>query len=159
MHKTWNELQTSRRLGVEMQNLARGYIASGEFNGYRTPQHLQNQIIKLYCDENNLKFVLSRAEYWINGSTQCQLWAALNEKFKHIVFYSLWQLPNDKTERLKIYQHCEEKSITLHFATERIRVNIDENSFADIETLIQSYLLILEYNCCSEYLKILEKLI
>ena len=64
-----------------MQESARGYIASGEFNGYRTPQHLQNQIIKLYCDANNLKFVLSRAEYWINGSTRCQLWA-LQRRFK-----------------------------------------------------------------------------
>ena len=62
-----------------MQELARGYIASGEFNGIRTPQHLQNQIVKSYCDVNDLKFVLSRAEYWINGSTQCQLWASLKE--------------------------------------------------------------------------------
>ena len=60
-------------------NLARGYIASGEFNGHRVPQHIQNQIIKLYCDSHALKFVLSRAEYWIDGNTSCQLWAALKE--------------------------------------------------------------------------------
>ena len=77
-----------------MANLARGYIASGEFNGYRAPQHLQNQVVKNYCDTNQLIFVLSRAEYWINGSTQCQLWAALNEGYKNIVFFSLWQLPS-----------------------------------------------------------------
>ena len=56
--------------------LARGYIASGEFNGNRIPQHIQNQIVKSYCDTNALKFVLSRAEYWINGSTDCQLGCA-----------------------------------------------------------------------------------
>ena len=56
-----------------MNSRARGYIASGEFNGNRVPQHIQNQIVKAYCDANNLEFVLSRAEYWINGSTQCQL--------------------------------------------------------------------------------------
>ena len=55
-------------------SLARGYIASGEFNGHRIPQHIQNQIVKSYCDANELKFVLSRAEYLINGSTDCQLW-------------------------------------------------------------------------------------
>ena len=142
-----------------MQDFARGYIASGEFNGCRTPQHLQNQIIKLYCDGNDLKFVLSRAEYWINGSTKCQLWAALNEEFTHIVFYSLWQLPNDKAERLKVYQHCLNNKITLHFATERMRVNIDPNSCADIETLIQSNLLILEDNGCEDHFKLLQKLI
>ena len=78
---------------------ARGYIASGEFNGHRVPQHIQNQIVKSYCDANCLKFVLSRAEYWINGSTDCQLWAALKEGFKHIVFYSIWQLPKEKSEK------------------------------------------------------------
>ena len=142
-----------------MQELARGYIASGEFNGHRSPQHLQNQIIKLYCDANDLQFVLSRAEYWINGSTKCQLWAALNEEFKHIVFYSLWQLPNDKAERHKIYKHCTDNNITLHFATERMRMNRDQNSLTDIETLIQSNLLILEDQSCDDHLKLLQKLI
>ena len=70
-------------------DLARGYIASGEFNGNRIPQQIQNQIVKSYCDTNNLSFVLSRAEYWINGSTDCQLWAALKEGYKHIVLYSI----------------------------------------------------------------------
>ena len=69
-----------------MVNWARGYIASGEFNGYRAPQHLQNQVVKNYCDSNQLVFVLSRAEYWINGSTQCQLWAALNEDTRILCF-------------------------------------------------------------------------
>jgi len=143
-----------------MQDLARGYIASGEFNGYRAPQHIQNQVVKLYCDANRLKFVLSRAEYWINGSTKCQLWAALKEEFKHIVFYSLWQLPDEKTERHKIYQHCVDNNITLHFATERMRVNtIDRNSFTDIETLIESNLLIMEEKDCYEHLELLKKLI
>ena len=67
--------------------LARGYIASGEFNGNRIPQHIQNQIIKSYCDAHNLGFVLSRAEYWINGGTDCQLWAAL----KGVSAYSFLQ--------------------------------------------------------------------
>ena len=41
----------------ESMDLARGYIASGEFNGNRIPQHIQNQIVKSYCDANSLKFV------------------------------------------------------------------------------------------------------
>ena len=40
---------------------ARGYIASGEFNGYRLPQQLQNQIVNGYGDRNERAFVLSRA--------------------------------------------------------------------------------------------------
>ena len=142
-----------------MNNLARGYIASGEFNGYRSPQHIQNQIIKLYCDANDLKFVLSRAEYWINGSTKCQLWAALDEGFKHIIFFSLWQLPNEKNERHHIYQHCIRNQITLHFATERIRAESKQELFIDIETLIQSNLLILGGECSDAHFALLRKLI
>ena len=142
-----------------MNNLARGYIASGEFNGYRSPQHIQNQIIKLYCDANDLKFVLSRAEYWINGSTKCQLWAALNENFKHIVFYSLWQLPNDKNERHRVYQHCMDKEIILHFAAERICLEGVQDSFIDIETLIQSNLLILGVGDYNKHFELLKQLV
>ncbi|WP_413295626.1 LIC12192 family sporadic carbohydrate cluster protein [Synechococcus sp. MIT S9452] len=142
-----------------MKNLARGYIASGEFNGNRIPQHLQNQIVKLYCDSIGLEFVLSRAEYWINGSTQCQLWAALNEGFNHIVFYSLWQLPNEHNKRFKVYQHCLKNNINLHFAVERIRTEVSEEAYTDLETLIQSNLLILEDCDYSKYLGLLETLL
>ena len=127
-----------------MENLARGYIASGEFSGYRTPQHLQNLIVKNYCDSNQLIFILSRAEYWINGSTQCQLWAALNEGYKNIVFFSLWQLPIQKIEREKVYKHCDENQITLHFATEKLYTNPTTTSWEDIEILFKCHLLILE---------------
>ena len=116
---------------------ARGYIASGEFNGNRAPQHIQNQIVKLYCDSNNLKFVLSRAEYWINGSTSCQLWAALKEGFKHIVFFSVWQLPKGADERQQIYDFCIENKIILHFASERINSDSNHKTFSELETMIK----------------------
>ena len=94
-------------------------------------------------DSNQLIFVLSRAEYWINGSTQCQLWAALNEGYKNIVFFSLWQLPVHRIERENIYKHCTENQITLHFATERLSTNPEETSIEDIEVLYQTNLFIL----------------
>ncbi len=128
---------------------ARGYIASGDFNGHRIPQHIQNQIIKSYCDANSLKFVLSRAEYWINGSTDCQLWAALKEGFKHIVFYSIWQLPDSENVRNKIYDYCIKNEIILHFAVERMCSIENQLAFSEIEILIKSNLLIvneIDYN-------------
>ena len=148
-----------QKIGFEMNNCARGYIASGEFNGNRMPQHLQNQIVKSYCDANGLEFVLSRAEYWINGGTQCQLWAALNEGFKNIVFFSLWQLPNSNKDRDKVYQFCAHNHIILHFATERMHVNPDESSFADLEILIQSNLVISQSPRIHEHLAVLKKII
>ena len=139
-----------------MNAKARGYIASGPFNGNRAPQHLQNQIIKAYCDSNHLDFVLSRAEYWISGSTQCQLWAALREGVSHIVFFSLWQLPNDQLSRAKIYKHCAVNGITMHFATERMKTDSSVNSIADLEILIQVNLS-LSTDHDSAYLQILPK--
>lgn len=141
-----------------MKNLARGYIASGEFNGNRAPQHIQNQVIKNYCDANDLKFVLSRAEYWINGSTQCQLWACLQEGYKHIVLFSLWQLPQEKYERLKIFEYCSNAFICLHFATERLSIQANISSEADLEILIQSNLIVSQ-DKHGEYLKSLRLLL
>ena len=142
-----------------MINRARGYIASGEFNGNRMPQHLQNQIIKSYCDLNGLEYVLSRAEYWIDGGTQCQLWAALKEGFKNIVFFSLWQLPNSKKDREKVYEFCNTNHIVLHFASESIYVDPDVLSFEDIEILIQSNLVWSQIPEKYDYLTELKKLI
>ena len=142
-----------------MNSRARGYIASGEFNGNRMPQHLQNQIVKAYCDANNLEFVLSRAEYWINGGTQCQLWAALKEGFEHIVFFSLWQLPSNKKERAKIYTYCIKNQVILHFAAERMRADLSESCFADLEILIESNLLMLQSINYGDYLATLKTLL
>ena len=142
-----------------MNNRARGYIASGNFNGNRIPQHLQNHIVKSYCDANGLEFVLSRAEYWINGSTQCQLWAALKEGFKNIVFFSLWQLPNNKRDREKIYEYCTQNHIILHFATERMHTKPDKSFFADLEILIQSNLIMLQDPKIHEHLVALKEII
>ena len=143
----------------EGREFARGYIASGEFNGHRIPQHIQNQIVKAYCDSNALRFVLSRAEYWINGSTDCQLWAALKEGFKHIVFYSIWQLPERATARKKVYEYCIKNAITLHFATERMRSEASLGTFSELEILIESNLLILREINESNYLNILKKIV
>ena len=140
-------------------DFARGYIASGEFNGNRIPQHIQNQIVKSYCDANNLNFVLSRAEYWINGSTDCQLWAALKEGYKHIVFYSIWQLPQSETLRERIYKYCIKNKITLHFAVEQMRSCKKNETFSQFETLIKTNLLVLNEINYETHLNCLAKLL
>ena len=141
-----------------MEKMARGYIASGEFKGCRTAQHIQNQVIKNYCDSKNLVFILSRAEYWINGSTQCQLWAALQEGYKHVVFFSIWQLPDESKDRKEIFRHCRENKITLHFASERLSIEKSTASKEDIETLVQINHMINEMGN-DQYLDLLNALI
>ena len=142
-----------------MKESARGYIASGVFNGHRTPQHLQNQIVKAYCDSNDLTFVLSRAEYWIDGNTNCQLWAALQEDFNHIVFFSIWQLPERCHERMDIYNHCKEHGITLHFASERICIKENADCIEDLEILIKTNLVVLKNSESNQQLKFLRRLL
>ncbi len=119
-------------------NTARGYIASGPFKDNRVPQHIQNAIIKSYCEDNKMNFILSRAEYSIGKESQCQLWAALNEGNTNIVFYSIWQLPEDIEIRHKVFRHCLTEEICLHFAVERIHIN-NIDTVADVELLLQVY--------------------
>ena len=138
---------------------ARGYIASGPFKGNRAPQHIQNQIVRLYCETQNLEYVLSRAEYSMGKNTDSQLWAALKEGFKHIVFFSLWQLPLDEKEREEVYKHCWTNNITLHFATERISTNTDISSYSDLELLIKTHLLMPSDRNHGNHLETLGKLI
>ncbi|WP_071839801.1 LIC12192 family sporadic carbohydrate cluster protein [Synechococcus sp. KORDI-100] len=114
---------------------ARGYIASGEFRGNRAPQHIQNRIIKSYCDSLGLSFVLSRAEYALSAESQCQLWAALYEGFPHVVFFSVWQLPLSASIRSNVYSFCMTNNINLHFAVEGLILN-DTTTAQEIENLI-----------------------
>ena len=122
-------------------NLSRGYIYSGNFRGNRIPQHIQNQIIRQYCSSKELIYILSRAEYSVGVESTCQLWAALNEEFKHVVFYSVWQLPMSFEEREKVYQHIQNTGITIHFACEGLKIN-SVQTILDIEILISTYELI-----------------
>ena len=48
--------------------LCRGYISSRTFSGNWVPQHIQNTIIRNYCNINNLHYLLSSAEYSIENS-------------------------------------------------------------------------------------------
>lgn len=114
---------------------ARGYIASGDFRGNRAPQHIQNRIIKGYCDSLDLSFVLSRAEYALSTESHCQLWASLHEGFPHVVFFSIWQLPLAASIRSNVYSFCIANNIRLHFAVENLILS-DATTANDIENLI-----------------------
>ena len=50
-----------------MKNV-RGYNFSRSFMGERVPQHVQNIIIKDFCNKNNLNFLLSATEYSMKNS-------------------------------------------------------------------------------------------
>jgi sporadic carbohydrate cluster protein (TIGR04323 family) len=105
-------------------NKVRGYIFSRSFMGERVPQHVQNLVVRDYCEQNNLHFLLSAAEYAMPGCHLVleQTLGKLAE-VSGLVFYSLFQLPEEISRRQRIYEQILSQQKDLHFAVEGLRAN------------------------------------
>lgn len=99
----------------------KGYIFSRVFRCERAPQHVQNIVLRDYSKKNNINLLLSATEYTLENSYYIlnQLISEL-KKYNGILFYSLLQLPLNKSSRLSIYKKVLEKNKQLHFAVENI---------------------------------------
>ena len=98
-----------------------GYVTSRSFQGNRVPQHVQNLVIRDYCQGRGMTYLLSGTEYAIPGSFLIfqQLLDGL-EQLDGIILYSLFQLPENKSSRQTIYQQVLEQKKSLHFAVETL---------------------------------------
>jgi sporadic carbohydrate cluster protein (TIGR04323 family) len=100
----------------------RGYIFSRPFMGERVPQHVQNLVIRDYCERQNLHFLLSATEY---AMPDCYLMLEqILEDFRVIdgvVAYSLFQLPDNIAHRARIYDRIINEKKILHFAVEGLK--------------------------------------
>ena len=105
-------------------NKVRGYIFSRPFMGERVPQHVQNLVIRDYCERNRLQFLLSATEYAM-PSCHLILQQILGElsDLHGLVAYSLFQLPESAELRKSIYQQVLHHSKSLHFAVEGLNAN------------------------------------
>ena len=98
----------------------RGYMFSRNFMGERVPQHIQNNIIRNYCIQNNLHYMLSAVEY---AMKDCYL--ILNQVIREknnvngIGFYSMFQLPENDNLRLNLIREILKRKKTVFFCTER----------------------------------------
>lgn len=116
----------------------RGYIGGRSYRGEKTPQHIQNLVIRDYCQRNDARYLLSAAEYNMQG---CYM--VLEEVLRDlssidgIVMYSIFMLPESRLQRYRIYDDLFDKNISLHGALENI--NID-NKFS-VERLEEILLL------------------
>lgn len=109
-------------------NGVRGYIFSRPFMGERVPQHVQNLVIRDYCKKQGLQYLLSATEYAMPNS-HLILQQVLDElsELDGIIFYSLFLLPEDTTERDRVIQIILKKEKTIYFAVEGLRIsNIPE---------------------------------
>ena len=118
-----------------MKNNVRGYVFSRPFMGERVPQHVQNLVIRDYCDRNGLHYLLSASEYAMQGC-HLILKQVLDElpELEGIALYSLFQLPEDASERQKIYAKVLALGKTLHFAVEGLKMG-SEKDRERVETL------------------------
>ena len=113
----------------------RGYIFSRPFMEERVPQHVQNLVIRNYCERNNLQFLLSATEY---AMEDCHLIfeQALLElpKISGLILYSLFQLPKDADRRKAIYEKILHQNKALHFAVEGLHAS-NQKEFEKIEII------------------------
>ncbi len=97
----------------------RGYMFSRNFMGERVPQHIQNQVIRNFCFQNNFQYMLSAVEYSMSNSS-----LILNQIFNEtknldgIGFYSLFQLPKKEEARYKFLKKIVNKKKFAFFAVE-----------------------------------------
>jgi sporadic carbohydrate cluster protein (TIGR04323 family) len=108
----------------------RGYIFSRAFLGERAPQHVQNIVLRDYCQKNELRYLLSATEYAMDNCYLI-LEQVLEElpQIDGIVAYSMFQFPADHLHRVQIYERVLREGKKLHFAVEGLRVDCS----ADIE--------------------------
>lgn len=105
----------------------RGYIGSHLAFGRSVPQHIQQLVIRDYCQRNNLAFLLSATEYH-EGSMMLE--SLLESAIEGIVFYSIGLLPKDKAARQRLYNTHKD----IRFAAENIH-KIDQEFFELIFTV------------------------
>ena len=94
----------------------------------RVPQHIQNIVIRDYCNKNNYNYLLSGTEYAMKDSTLMlkKLVDSVSD-IDGIVLYSLFQLPKNVDERNFFIEKILRNKKEFHFACEGLFIN-DLNS-------------------------------
>ena len=102
----------------------RGYNFSRNFMGERVPQHVQNIVIKDFCQKNNFNFLLSATEYSMNNSFYILNQLVNNMNGIHgIVAYSVFQMPYDNFKRDKLFKKILKKKKEIFFACENLKIS------------------------------------
>ena len=110
----------------------RGYITSRPFFDNRVPQHVQNIVIRDYCQRRGFEYLLSATEYAM-PACYMMLEDVLNElgQIDGLAMYSIFLLPHRQSRRLEMYRKVLAKGASLHGAVE----NIALHSEADIHLI------------------------
>jgi sporadic carbohydrate cluster protein (TIGR04323 family) len=123
----------------------RGYIGARPLNGSRTPQHVQNIVIRDYARRKNLQYLLSAVEHTMPGSYMI-LEDLLDElpKLNGIICYSIFMLPPDEARRRAVYDRVLGAGGDLHAAVEEVSLASNDGIEAIEDILmVQKYATIL----------------
>jgi len=122
----------------------RGYIGSRNYQGQRAPQHVQNLVIRDFCQRNNFQYLLSATEYAMPGS-YVMLEEVLRElpNINGIVLYSAFMLPDEADRRHALYNKVLAAGASLHGAVENLSIN-DASSVQRIEDVLNINALMLK---------------
>lgn len=110
-----------------MSKKFRGYISSRYFMGERVPQHVQNIVLRNYCNQRNYQFFLSASEYTMNNS-YIILKKTIDDisNLDGILAYSIFQMPYKDMERLFLFKKILKLNKVIHFAVENLAVKNNE---------------------------------
>ncbi len=116
----------------------RGYLGSRPpFGCERTPQHVQNIVLRDYARRKGLRYLMGAIEYTMPGCFQ-MLESVLDElsNLNGVVAYSLFMLPSDDNHRCRIYRQFLDTGKALHFALEDLALAAEDDRYR-LETLWQ----------------------
>ena len=106
----------------------RGYIGSRPYDDARVPQHVQNLVIRDYCQRHGHAFLLSATEY---AMPACYM--MLEEVIREaptldgVVLYSLFMLPERPERRRDICQRILAAGASLHGAVENLTIRSEDD--------------------------------
>ena len=106
----------------------RGYNFSRSFMGERVPQHVQNIVIRDFCQKNDLLFLLSTTEYSMQNSSYIlnQLVNNMNG-ILGIVAYSVFQMPYNDNKRNQIFSKILKLKKEIFFACENLKLTCNKD--------------------------------
>jgi sporadic carbohydrate cluster 2OG-Fe(II) oxygenase/sporadic carbohydrate cluster protein (TIGR04323 family) len=97
-------------------------VTYSEYESFKTKHidlHFQTLVIKSYCQKRNISFPYQHGD--LEGLNNVYLkYIISNTKIDHLLLFSIFSLPTDKSERLQLLETCLEKKCRVHFCNEEM---------------------------------------
>jgi len=129
----------------------RGYISSRSFSDNWVPQHIQNTIIRDFCNKKQLHYLLSAAEYAVPDCYMViEEMAQESARLFGIVLYSIYQLPVNESNRIALCKSILNNDCFIYSSVEDICIGNEEdllrvNTILNLNEILPECISSLEY--------------